>query len=179
MVPEIKNLLEKASVSLLLDSYDAIFSDFDPRPYGERALSDDFLAEAKKATRETKAGNLELRFLIPQHLHNAHEDAIVKERLHRYFKKHLGILEAQTGHLLKTGVALAAAGVALMFFSSLIAHYAGSHFGYDFLRVIFEPAGWFMVWFGLDQIFYLKKKKSSELDFYRKMTKAEIGFDVY
>ena len=34
------------AVSLWLDTYEDIFSDFDPRPYGQRALSEDFVAEA-------------------------------------------------------------------------------------------------------------------------------------
>ena len=35
-------LLELAEISILLDSYDDIFSDFDPSPYSERTLSDDY-----------------------------------------------------------------------------------------------------------------------------------------
>lgn len=48
----IKEIIDKAEISLVLDTYDDIFSDFDPRPYGERALSSDFLDEAKKAARD-------------------------------------------------------------------------------------------------------------------------------
>ena len=40
---KVRNLLKKGEISLLLDSYTGIFSDFDPRPYAERTLSDDFL----------------------------------------------------------------------------------------------------------------------------------------
>ena len=42
----------KIVVSLWLDNYDNIFSDFDPRSYAHRELSDDFLIEAKKVTHE-------------------------------------------------------------------------------------------------------------------------------
>ena len=49
---EIKELLEKTQISLWLDDYADIFSDFDPRPFSQRALSDDFLNEAKKVVRE-------------------------------------------------------------------------------------------------------------------------------
>ena len=41
-------------IPLVLDSYDDIFSDFDPRPYSERAMSGDFLLECKKASAEKK-----------------------------------------------------------------------------------------------------------------------------
>ena len=36
---------KEGNVSLVLESYNDIFSDFDPRNYSERALSDDFLIE--------------------------------------------------------------------------------------------------------------------------------------
>lgn len=180
MTEEIKNLLEKSSISLLLDSYDAIFSDFDPRPYSERAISDDFLLEAKKAAREVKPGVLELRFLIPKHLHNTHEDAMIRERLHHYFKKHESILEAEVKGVIRKGILLVCFGLFAMFLSSLIAHYVQQQsLFYDFLRVLFEPVGWFTVWYGLDQVFYISKQQRPELDFYRKMAHAEIYFDLF
>ena len=39
----------EGNISIVLDSYDDLFSDFDPRPYRIRALSDDFLLECKKS----------------------------------------------------------------------------------------------------------------------------------
>src|SRR5690349_704077 len=48
-----KALLIKSELSIWLDTYDDIFSDFDPRPLNERALSDDFLSEARKMARDT------------------------------------------------------------------------------------------------------------------------------
>ncbi|MBI2151367.1 hypothetical protein HYU21_01420, partial [Candidatus Woesearchaeota archaeon] len=35
--------VREGNISLVLDSYDDIFSDFDPRDYSEKALSEDFL----------------------------------------------------------------------------------------------------------------------------------------
>ena len=53
------------AVSLWLDTYEDIFSDFDPHPYGQRALSEDFLAEARRAVRDRRDEVPELRFLVP------------------------------------------------------------------------------------------------------------------
>src|SRR3989339_701864 len=55
-----------SQVSMWLDGYDDIFSDFDPRPYSQRSLSDDFLSEAKKVSSGKTGDRLELRFLIPE-----------------------------------------------------------------------------------------------------------------
>lgn len=45
---EQKNTKENYSISLWIDSYDDIFSDFDPRHFSLRNISDDFLYEVKK-----------------------------------------------------------------------------------------------------------------------------------
>ena len=44
------------------------------------------------------------------------------------------------------------------------------------LLVLFEPAGWFMLWVGLDHLVYASKDKKKELAFYSKMIKSEINF---
>lgn len=51
-IEETEKILEMSEISIWLDNYDDIFSDFDPRPYSQRSLSDDFLAEAKKIEHE-------------------------------------------------------------------------------------------------------------------------------
>src|SRR3990172_5046468 len=74
------------AISLWLDNYDDVFSDFDPRPFSDRAISVDFLVEAKKMFRENSKGTFELRFLVPSAVRNSGEEAIVSSRLKRYFK---------------------------------------------------------------------------------------------
>lgn len=179
MTINLKNLLEKASISLLLDNYDGIFSDFDPRPYSERAISDDFLLEAKKATREVTSGLVQLRFLVPKSIKNTQHEAIIKERLHHHFKKNEMALAHEVKNLVKKGITLSIGGFFLMFFVSIVSHYFTINLWTDFLRILFEPAGWFSVWYGLDQIFYFSKEKKPELEFYKKMMHADIHFEGY
>ena len=45
-------LTETKDIKIWIDEYDGIFSDFDPRPYSERNMSDDFLNECNKLFRE-------------------------------------------------------------------------------------------------------------------------------
>ncbi|MBI4652464.1 hypothetical protein HY745_14550 [Candidatus Desantisbacteria bacterium] len=84
--PEIGRILDMVQVSLQIDSYDDIFSDFDPRPFSERTLSDDFLLESKKAFREKESGRFELRFLIPIKERKLESEKIIKKRLTDHFK---------------------------------------------------------------------------------------------
>ncbi|MCL5101579.1 MAG: hypothetical protein M1348_03140, partial [Candidatus Parvarchaeota archaeon] len=83
----IKSILNKMEVSLILDTYDDIFSDFDPRPYSERSLSEDFLSEAKRATRD-KGEGVELRFLIPKVTRSLSHEELIKQRLKEHFRRH-------------------------------------------------------------------------------------------
>ncbi len=73
-----ETLLKASEISIILDTYDDIFSDFDPRPYSERALSDDFLIEANKASRDKASGQIELIFLIPQKMRNIESENLIK-----------------------------------------------------------------------------------------------------
>jgi hypothetical protein len=60
--------LSDIPVLTLQDSYTDIFSDFDPRPFDIRTLSDDFITECQKripVIRENDPAP-ELRLLIPQ-----------------------------------------------------------------------------------------------------------------
>lgn len=174
-----EKLLKMSEISLWVDSYDDIFSDFDPRHYSQRALSDDFLTEAKKASRDKVSGAIELTFLVPSSVRNVNNEHVIKRRLRDHFKGHYNLLEKEVKGIKKKGFILILAGILMMigatYFYSL--HY--NKFFVDLLIVLFEPGGWFMFWTGLDQFFYGVKQKKPELEFYEKMAKCKILFMGY
>ncbi|MFA5829985.1 MAG: hypothetical protein WC843_05870 [Candidatus Gracilibacteria bacterium] len=176
---EITNLEKKVLVNLWLDDYDNIFSDFDPRPYSLRELSDDFLNETKKIINEITNENLEIVFLIPQSLKNKTTEHIIATRLHSYFKKKAHHQEAEQKKDRRNGIILSLIGGVLMIGATFSAQMENNQLFYNFLRILLEPAGWFMTWYGLDHIFYIAKEKNHELRFNKKMAKAEIVFDAY
>jgi len=171
-----EKILKLSEISLWLDTYDDIFSDFDPRPYSERSLSDDFLLEAKKAAKEKSSGKIELKFLIPDDRRNHELENVIKKRLHGHFKRHHDILHEEMTGIVKNGVAFVAIGVLMMVLAAYVAIMAANNFLLTLVVVLLEPGGWFMLWFGLDKIFYGYNQKNSELQFYEKMTKCEISF---
>jgi len=173
-----QKLLEASEISLILDTYDDIFSDFDPRPYSQRALSDDFLIEAKRASREKIIG-MELKFLIPREKRNTETENIIKKRLHEHFKKHHDIVEDEVKKIFRTGIILVIIGVILMSGAAFIKQFLGNEFLWTILFIIAEPAGWFTVWTGFDRILDSAKSKRQDFEFYRKMSKAEISFNSY
>ncbi|MBN2142259.1 hypothetical protein JW711_02925 [Candidatus Woesearchaeota archaeon] len=176
--PQVKDIISKSSISLSLDRYDDIFSDFDPRSYSERALSDDFLSEAKKVTREKK-DNFELELLIPEGVRQTASEAKIKKRLKDHFKKHADMLKAEQKKVKQRGLMVVLIGFILMLAASFLYDLDHPLFALTFLRTMIEPAGWFMVWYGLDQVFYTGGQHKSEIEFNEKMSKASIRFTSY
>jgi hypothetical protein len=171
-------LLARSQVSLWIDDYDDIFSDFDPSPYAQRALSDDFLAEAKKAVRDRPGGVPELRFLVPEAARNQGPEAMICKRLREHFRKHAEQLARERRRTVLRGLCIAITGFVLMMVSTFLRERGGG-FWRTALNVLLEPSGWFAVWFGLDELFYGNRATAKEHAFYQKMAKTEIVFDAY
>ena len=166
-----------SQISLWLDSYNNIFSDFDPRSYNQRALSDDFLSEIKRASSDKASGSIELSFLIKKNKRNSADESTIKRRLKAHFKRHEELLKKEKNKIIVQGLLFSMAGVLLMFAATIIIF----RFGYtslmlSFLIVMMEPAGWFSFWEGLNTMYFESKRVNPELEFYNKMNNAEIVF---
>src|SRR3989338_7521089 len=94
---------ERAEIYLRLEQYSDIFSDFDMRPFGRRALSIDFLEELKRAATDADQGGIELMLHIPEKDRNESEEEVIKERLAVHFKKHFHLLSAEKRPLVAGG----------------------------------------------------------------------------
>jgi hypothetical protein len=173
-----EQVLKEGNISLILDSYDDIFSDFDPRPYTHKALSDDFLSECKKASLDKEKG-LELRFMVPKHKRNTNEEYEIRKRLREHFQKHFKEKEKDIKSIKKTGLMWFFLGAIVMVAATFLYKYEHVNFLFTFLLVMSEPAGWFFFWEGLDKVVIEAKKKKPDYDFYRKMAKARIYFLDY
>ena len=170
------NKFREGNISLILDSYDDIFSDFDPRAYNVRALSDDFLLECKKATVD-KSQKIELRLLVPKKDRKYSDEAKIKKRLKEHFKKHFKEKEKEIQKIRAAGIFWFFLGAILMTFSVFLLKYQG--FLFRFLFTIAEPAGWFFFWEGLNKIFRDVKEKKPDYNFYKKLSNSDIYFLDY
>ena len=175
-----QELVKKSQISIILNNYNDIFSDFDPRPYNTRALSDDFLLEAKKAARD-KEENLQLDFLIKKSERKLEHEILIKRRLREHFKKHAVLAQEEVSKVKKEGYILIGIGVLMMFITVLIYSNIISfgEFTKSIIIIITEPAGWFLFWIGGEKLVYEKKEKMPDLDFYKKMSIVEIVFHSY
>jgi len=170
--------ITRSEISLWLDNYGDLFSDFDPRPYSNRSLSQDFLDELRRATRNIEVGDFHVKLLAPTALRKPADETIIKKRLKDHFKRHFLMVKKEHQKLIRKGIILAIIGFLFMIGATFVGHY-GENLFFTFLIVILEPGGWFMMWYGMDQIFYFGKEKKPEYEFYEKMDKAEIKFDSY
>jgi hypothetical protein len=174
-----KELLSKAELSVWLDDYDDVFSDFDSRPLAERSLSDDFLVEMRKMVREKPEGNIELKLLIPTAKRRKEVEALVIKNLHTHFKHAANSIKKEMTKTRRQSIALTSLGFLLMVATAYIVSLANNSFFMKALQIVLEPSGWFMVWTGLDNIFYNRRRRKPNLAFFLKMLHADIAFLPY
>lgn len=180
MVNEEKHdIIKKSKISLILNDYNDLFSDFDPRSYSERSISHDFLHELNGAVLDKQSGLVEISLLVPRGLREIDAELVIKKRLRAHFKKHFEQLRTEKRRIRTRGLAFsilgAVIGVLAIFLSVQIINIIAKNAA----LILLEPASWFFMWNGLDHLFFLHLGKKSELDFYEKMTYAQISFIDY
>ncbi len=167
----------KASpISLSLDDYEDIFSDFDPRPFSERMLSDDFLHELKRASIDKEESGLGLVFLLPKEKRNPSQEPLIKDRLRDHFKRGRRRLQERAAKERRTGIQMVVLGVVFMFLATYVLSNGPKNLWMTFVVVLLEPAGWFTFWEGMNLIVFEARELTPDLTFYRKMTGARISF---
>lgn len=175
-----RKIIDLSEISLSLDGYDDLFSDFDPRPSGQRALSEDFLAEAKRASLDKPGGSLKLKFLVPKNMRKISEESVIKNRLREHFRHHHKLLSEESSRITRMGFMFAILGIILMFIATLVLfNFGDGNLLASFTVVLLEPAGWYLLWEGMNLIIFRAKERKIELEFYKNMSRAEIQFLSY
>lgn len=173
---------ETQEISLRLEHYDDIFSDFDIRPYSKRALSVDFLDEIKRASKDKNGEGVDLVLYVPEKVHDENQNATIKERLGAHFKRHFDLLSVEKGRVMRLGTSMVILGIIFMLLATYIVFKeAEKNILFSFLIVFLEPAAWFLLWEGMDQIIFNSKNINPDLDFYRKMfnSQGSIHFKTF
>jgi hypothetical protein len=190
-----QNMLKMSQITLTLDTYDDLFSDFDPRPYIERALSIDFLSEIKGASREKPNGAIELKLLVPKVKRNQKDETLIIKRLRNHFRKHYEMLRKEVKKIKKIGALMIGVGFFVGILVVLVIEGVTHNMDHSMffqnpliwlatifpsvILVLMEPASWFLIWEGMNKIAFHWQEKKPDLDFYEKMTKCEIVFEEY
>ncbi|MDP2386039.1 MAG: hypothetical protein Q8M29_06695 [Bacteroidota bacterium] len=167
---------ESRDIGIWLDDYNDMFSDFDPRPYADRALSDDFISELKKVCNESEYKVREFNLLIPEKVRNVQMEEVVVKRIEVHIKRHYQKILERKKTIRKRSYLMIFIGLLCMAIASYIHKLQAKEFVYTVLIICFEPAGWFLVWTGLDDLLSITKRKTFELDFYYKLHNCKINF---
>ena len=172
-------VLQESKISIILNNYDDIFSDFDPRHYSQRALSHDFLPEIKRAAQDQTSGVVELRLLIPENQRKVSTEAVIKQRLREHFRRHNALLGKELTKVRALGFLMVFVGAILGIIATILYDIVEKGFLLKFILILMEPASWFSIWEGANHIFFEAKETKSEFEFYKKMAKSEITFQPY
>jgi len=170
---------ESSEISIWLDSYDEIFSDFDPRPYPKRTISDDFILQIRKVTKDRYDKKMMLKLLLPEHLRNSQDEEIISYRLHDYFELNKVQFQKEKRKTNLKGLLLTIIGIVLMMIAGYISLLKSDAYYLHLLFILFEPAGWFILWMGLDHLVYYPGNTKKELNFFLHISDAKIEFGSY
>lgn len=165
-----------AAISLALDDYEDIFSDFDPRPYSQRMLSEDFLRELKRACQHWEEDGLTMTLILPKEKRVPAHEKVILERLKDHFRRNHRRLQEKRKTDQRTGFKMVALGVVFMLTSTYLLTAFPQTLWRSFVVVLLEPAGWFTFWEGSSMVLFYSKEATPDLDFYRKMAGAKTTF---
>jgi hypothetical protein len=164
-------------ISIVLDTYDDIFSDFDPRPYAQRAMSDDFLKEIQRRYMEDKRGRFDVSFTIPTSERDTQEEVLIKKRLREHFafmakgeEEVIRRTKSRGYFYIVLGALVLLANAFAIFFlreSSLI---------YQVLSILLVPAGWYGMFTGMEKVMERPFEAVDRKNLYDKFSKANYTF---
>jgi hypothetical protein len=177
-VEDKQRLLMLSEISVILDTYDDIFSDFDPRPYHQRSLSDDFLSELRKSARQ-KGSKVELKIMMPEALRKSEQESIIRKRIKSHYRSAVEQVDKELLNMRKKGGLFILVGVFILSISVFITSVIPVGFAQTFLLFLLEPAGWFTVWNGFDYLFLQPSSRNDEREFFTKMSNSDIDFVSY
>jgi len=150
-IPEI-SFVEIRDISIAIDSYDDIFSDFDPREFSQREVSDDLLKELKRRYVETKSGKLEVRFILAADMREPKLESTIKKRLREHFEFKLKDVNEELKKRKWKGNMYISIGAVLLAIQAFYSTYASDLLAKELLAIILVPAGWFGMFTGIEKL---------------------------
>lgn len=163
-------------LSLWLDSYDDIYSDFDNRHYLKRRVSEDFLYELQKEMKFKKDSADSLVLLLPEKQRDATSEETITRSLNDFFCNQYEFHQKKRRQKFRHGIILLVTGIIIMLVNSWVNFRFAPAFHIVSLRLILEPAGWFLLWAGFDLLFYDFRVMKKDRDFFRKLCQMHIHF---
>ena len=177
MIESEQRIKDIKEVSIAIDDWDDIFSDFDPRSLSERALSEDFISELKRRYRETRKGSFLVSIYAPVSLKDDKSAKIVIQRLKRHFKHRSLQRQKQLNRIRMRGFFFVALGICFLGFLTLATYFRFfSDLAIEILGIILMPLGWCGIWEGFSKIIDTSPIFIQEEMLFDKLSKADYRF---
>ncbi len=170
------NHVTMAEMDLWLDSYDDIYSDFDSRHYLKRRISEDFLHELRTEMKHKEQPAGEMVLLLPKERREEQAEEIIARSLTDFFSRQAHFFVEKSQLKRNKGFLLLGTGVIIILLNSWISYHFRESFLVISLKVLLEPAGWFLLWAALDYLFYDYSELKKESSFYGFLSKMHIHF---
>ena len=171
-----KLLSHSSHVGLAIEGYDDLFSNFDPRPFPERELSEDFLTELRRFFYHKSPEYLDIVLLIPSKRRSARDEDAVKKRLHIYFQKKYRETHKSLKHASLSNVLRVLLAMTIMILTGYLAVHAGQVLWRNILKVMLEPASWWLFWTSIDNLIAARKRVHNELQYFHRLAECKIVF---
>lgn len=164
-------------IGVVIDSWDDIFSDFDPRPLSERMVSGDFIDELKKRYKETQAGNFIITIYAPVSLRNEESERMVISRLRKHFRYKFLQKKNVITIIRIRGLIFVIVGVCSLSFLTLATYFKFiSELALHIASIILMPLGWFGIWEGLSKLVDTSPVVIQDSKLFEKLLKATYHF---
>ncbi|MBU0579705.1 MAG: hypothetical protein KKA19_00890 [Candidatus Margulisbacteria bacterium] len=172
-----QRIADLKELAIAIDSFEDLFSDFDPREYEKRDLSDDFIREIQKRYREPYRKKVEVIFHAPKALHNEKLEKIIVQRIKQCFRASAQENKNGVAALRFRGSLYIIFGLGLLSLLTFLAYgKILSDFHIELLSVAFLPLGWFGVWEGFSKIVDIPYELRTALELNTKLSKANYQF---
>src|SRR3989338_2767113 len=140
-------------IAIVIDTWDDIFSDFDPRPLSDRMVSSDFINELRKCYKETRLGDFRITIYASPSLKHAETERIVNKRLKQHFRQKFLQKKKILVYIRVRGIIFVITGICSLSYLTLATYYKFLHeLAIQLFGIILMPLGWFGLWEGFSKL---------------------------
>jgi hypothetical protein len=166
------------AISIAIDTYDDIFSDFDPRDISQRDLSEDFLNEIMHRHRQNPKGKYDVVLVAPRSIEDLTAEKQIISRLSRYFhQKHIQYTQSINEIRIRGSLYVVVGMLLLITLSLLTFNKVLDRLTLEMAAIIFTPLGWFGIWEGFSKIVDIPFNLASSTQAYSRLSKASYKFE--
>ena len=164
-------------IAIVIDTWDDIFSDFDPRPLSERMVSSDFINELKKRYKETRSGDFLITIYASPSLKNIDSERMVTKRLKQHFRQKFLKKKKILTFIRIRGIVFVVIGICSLSFLTLATYYKFlEKLTIELASIILMPLGWFGLWEGFSKLIDTSPVLIEDTKLFEKLSKAKYDF---